>query len=187
MLGKIQNLVISEKIERTMGQMQNNPNHTTKRTYTNGEDTNNSTTSCPKGPPLSPALPWNVHELSTNYKQLFSPWQSAVVSPVCEALGINSFPLLLAIIVVSIHITSLSLAMSWELQRYLLKLCISSTTSPNLVICVSSHQPRCQSFAAASQGRTVGQGSATTELVRVCSQFSQLFSLQVVRRRWRWV
>ena len=36
------------------------------------------------------------------------------------------------------------------------------------MICVSSHEPRCQFFVAASPGRTFGQWSVTTESVRVC-------------------
>ena len=57
MPGKIRNLVISEKIERTMGQMQYNPNadhHTMKRSSEIGDNDyngviGNNSTSCPKG------------------------------------------------------------------------------------------------------------------------------------------
>lgn len=99
MPGKIRNLVISEKIERTMGQMQYNPNadhHTMKRSSEIGDNDyngviGNNSTSCPK-----------------------------VVSPVCQALGITSFPLLLgiafAIIAVSILWCCLTRKTFWKMK-----------------------------------------------------------------------
>ena len=64
MPGKIRNLVVSEKIERTMGMQivsENLDNSTI------GVDTNNSTSGCPKGPSLylqlsPPPLPSNIPE-----------------------------------------------------------------------------------------------------------------------------
>ena len=58
MPGKIRNLVVSEKIERTMGQMQSSLDQTMQKVFENvdnftiGGDTSNSISGCPKGPSL---------------------------------------------------------------------------------------------------------------------------------------
>ena len=84
-----------------------------------------------------------------------------MVSRVCDALGITSFPLLLgaalAIIVVSIDITSLSFAM-YDIYVFLSHFYIHGVNFDNSKrVCVSSHEPRFQSFVAVSPGKLFGQ------------------------------